>query len=208
MTVPVRTREPPPAVPAPERHRLVGATGLDPLRAAIVTGDAVRPALHNPLRIRPPASRPRWWRTATAFGALPCGNTGVVDDVRVGPDVAVRPSPSCQAPRRRARVSAKIRGPVVYQQPTPLEQIGTGVGGLDLVLDDVSPRRLDELVAVARRRRRPRPNEPVFRRFAHSLIGGPGGPAVARMNRPRCSCPARSLSCRMTFGALQCSWAD
>ena len=111
---------------------------------------------------------PRWWRTATAFAALPCGNTGVVDDVRVGPDVAVRPSPSCQ---RRAAAPAcppryAAQSSISSQRRSNRSE--SGVGGLDLVLDDVSPRRLDDLVAIARRRRRPRPNEPVFRRFAHS----------------------------------------
>ena len=57
------------------------------------------------------------------------------------------------------------------------------MGGLDLVLDDVSPRRLDDLVAIARPRRRPRPNEPMFRRLAHSLAGG-GRRAGGRAREP------------------------
>ena len=44
-------------------------------------------------------------------------------------------------------VARQIPGPIVHQQPSTLEQVRAGVGGLDLVLDDMGERRLDDFPA-------------------------------------------------------------
>ena len=50
----------------------------------------------------------------------------------------------------RSARSIQVRRPIVYQPLPTLEQVGTGVGGLDLVLDHMRQRRLDDLPRVVR----------------------------------------------------------
>ena len=49
----------------------------------------------------------------------------------------------------------QVRSPIVHEPPPPLEQVGPGIGHLDLVLDHVRERRLDDLAPMVRRLGRP-----------------------------------------------------
>ncbi len=59
------------------------------------------------------------------------------------------PAASAASAGARHRVLVgQVRGPVVHELPPPVEQVGPGVGGLHLVLDDMRPRRLDDLTRM------------------------------------------------------------
>ena len=45
-------------------------------------------------------------------------------------------------------LSGEIGGPIVHQSPPPFRQVRPRVGGLDLVLNNVGQRRLDDLAGV------------------------------------------------------------
>ena len=54
-------------------------------------------------------------------------------------------------------MSTELGGPIVHQPPPTLEQVGACVNGLDLVLDHVRQRRLDDLARMVCLLRRPVP---------------------------------------------------
>ena len=75
--------------------------------------------------------------------------------MRDGPPAAKRTASVAAArlpPLRvpRSALGVKVRCPIVHQPPPPLEQVQTFVGGFDLVLDDMSQRRFDDLAPVDR----------------------------------------------------------
>ena len=45
-------------------------------------------------------------------------------------------------------LALEVLRPVGHELSPPVEQVGPGVGGLDLVLDDVRQRRLDDLTRM------------------------------------------------------------
>ncbi len=55
----------------------------------------------------------------------------------------------------RTRITSEVRRPLVHQQPPSLEQVRARIGRLDLVLDHVSQRRLDDLARMVRHARPP-----------------------------------------------------
>ncbi len=129
------------------------------------------------------------------------------------PATVVAPGPTVPALSARRRVlrpalSGEVGFPVVHEPPSPLEQVRAGVGRLDLVLDDVSQRCLDDLPRVVRLLGRPVPERRAAReaRLPANAFRG-----VRRGQRPsidRADELCRALGITMTIGTSASTRTD
>ena len=85
-----------------------------------------------------------------------CRNPRCARPAESGALVALDPAPAARTRWWRNR-SGDVRGPVVHQDPAPVEQVAAPVGGLDTVTVDVGKRELAHLARRVGALRRPVP---------------------------------------------------